>query len=129
MEQSQEKPIRVLLVEDGAINKRVTLRLLERNNCTVTIATNGKQGAEEAKNHLFDLIIMDCQMPVMDGYESSRLIRANEKGDKHIPIVALTALGSADQKEKCLAAGMDDYLMKPIHEEDLRALLAKLRKA
>ncbi|MEZ5542587.1 MAG: ATP-binding protein [Pseudomonadota bacterium] len=116
----------VLLVEDNVINREVATYMLESMHCKVTSATDGAEALELLERDHFDLILMDCQMPVMDGYRATGEIRAREarQADPHIPIVALTANAMSDARDKCLAAGMDDYLSKPLTMESLYRTLA-----
>ncbi|MEI6313963.1 MAG: ATP-binding protein [Syntrophus sp. (in: bacteria)] len=124
---------RVLLVEDNEINQQVETELLEQAGMVVTVAENGAKGLEILKSALFDLILMDMQMPVMDGYTATREIRkweeylpdVDEGEDVHIPIVAITAHAMEGEREKCIEAGMDDYLSKPIDPDKLYAILLK----
>jgi signal transduction histidine kinase/DNA-binding response OmpR family regulator len=116
--------LRILLAEDNPVNQRVALRLLERDGHQVTIAGNGKEALQAFEMQTFDLILMDVQMPEMDGFEATAEVRARERvTGRHIPIVAMTAHAMTGDRERCLAAGMDDYLPKPIHSTDLRKLL------
>jgi signal transduction histidine kinase/ActR/RegA family two-component response regulator len=116
--------VRILLVEDNAANMRVTKALLEILGCTVTPADNGLVAVEEYRNGTFDLVLMDCQMPEMDGYEATRTIRQLETAQgRRTTIVALTAHAMAGSREASLAAGMDDQLTKPL---TMAALTAKL---
>jgi len=115
---------RILLVEDNAINQQVATELLEQAGFVVTGANNGKQGVQLVKKSAFDLVLMDVQMPEMDGHEATRIIR-KEPGFDALPIVALTAHAMAGEREKCLESGMNDYLSKPIKPDDLYAVLAK----
>lgn len=117
---------RVLVVDDNDINRDVARRLLEQLQCVVTTAQNGREALQCAQTQVFDLILMDCQMPVMDGYTATRQLREAELGtERHRPIVALTAHALSGDPEKCRAAGMDDYLVKPIRPEQLTAMLFK----
>ena len=116
---------RVLLVEDNKVNQRLLARMLETRNCDVTIAENGKQAIECVRAGTYDLIFMDCQMPVLDGYRAAAGIRAMEPTETHTPIVALTANNAAEDRENCLAAGMDDFLSKPILREELDQMLER----
>ena len=116
--------VRVLLVEDNAANMRVTKALLEILGCTVTPACNGLAAVEAYRKDAFDLVLMDCQMPEMDGYEATRTIRQFETVQgRRTPIVALTAHAMPGSRESSLAAGMDDQLTKPL---TMAALTAKL---
>jgi CheY-like chemotaxis protein len=115
---------RILLVEDNKVNQRLLTRLLETRHCEVSIAENGREAIERACSGSYDLIFMDCQMPVLDGYRASAEIRSLENG-AHTPIVALTANNSAGDRETCLAAGMDDFLSKPILRDELDEMLQR----
>ncbi len=120
---------RVLVVEDNQINQMVVQKLLEKLGCKSLVASNGIEAIESFKSVDFDLILMDCQMPEMDGYDATRHIRAIEKshsdGENPIPIVALTANALKGDREKCLACGMNDYLSKPIGKQHLIDILLK----
>jgi two-component system, sensor histidine kinase and response regulator len=116
---------RVLLAEDNVVNQKVAVRMLERLNYRVTVVQDGAAALAHWQNGSYDLILMDCQMPDMDGYEATREIRRLEGGTRHIPIVALTAHAMTGADQKCFAAGMDDYLTKPIDSEALDACLEK----
>ncbi len=119
--------LQVLLVEDNLINQEVAIALLEMLNCECSIADNGVQALEKlSQAHAFDLVLMDCQMPEMDGFEATRRIRQFEASHQlHIPIVALTANAMAGDRELCLAAGMDDFLSKPFQASELASMLGK----
>lgn len=108
---------RALLVEDNLINQTVAVRLLERIGLSVDIADNGKAAVDKVQNEEFDVVIMDCQMPVMDGYEATRAIR--ELGMRQLPIIAMTANTMQGDRERCLDSGMDDYLGKPVKLDTL----------
>ncbi|WP_026377215.1 PAS domain-containing hybrid sensor histidine kinase/response regulator [Aestuariibacter salexigens] len=117
----------ILLVEDNAINQEVAKAMLIDMGHSVTVVDNGRQAIEALSNNEnhFDVVLMDCQMPVMDGYETSRFIRSTENTNinRDIPIIALTANALKGDKEKCVAAGMNDYLSKPIIATDLEQML------
>jgi two-component system, sensor histidine kinase and response regulator len=115
----------ILLVEDNAVNQKVAKRFLERLGCTVRVVTNGAEAVEAFKSEALDMILMDLQMPVMDGFTATRHIRDHEAFRSHVPIVALTANAMTGQHERCLAAGMDGFLTKPIDPERLRETLAR----
>ena len=114
---------RILLVEDNPINHLVVEEQLVSLGHQVTSAYDGREALDLIEHEAFDLVLMDCQMPVLDGYETTRRIRQAEVGDRHVPIVALTAHALAGDREKCLAAGMDDYLAKPFTTDQLAILL------
>ena len=117
------EPLEVLLVEDNKINQKLALRLLERLGCTVWLAENGVEALEALDRRPVDLILMDCQMPEMDGFEATRKIREREREHRHVPIIAITANAMESDFEKCLASGMDSYLTKPIDFAKLREAL------
>ncbi len=116
---------RVLLVEDHPANQKLAIWLLQRQGFQVTLAENGAEAVRLMAALAFDIVLMDVQMPVMDGFEATRRIREQERqrGDKHHPIIAMTAGAIVGDRERCLTAGMDDYLSKPITAQ---LLLAKL---
>jgi two-component system, sensor histidine kinase and response regulator len=114
----------VLLVEDNFVNQKVAVRFLERLGCTVEVAGNGAEGVAACQQRHFDIVLMDLQMPVMDGMTATRKIREWETTG-HMPIIALTANAMTGDRELCEAAGMDGYLTKPIEVERLRGVLAK----
>jgi two-component system, sensor histidine kinase and response regulator len=119
-------PLRILLAEDNLVNQRLTVRILEKRGHTVVVAANGHEALENFARDRFDLILMDIQMPVMDGLEATRMIRAHEEHAlAHTPIIAMTAYAMKGDREKCLAAGMNDYLSKPFNTSDLCAMLEK----
>jgi two-component system, sensor histidine kinase and response regulator len=108
-------PLQILLVEDNPINQKVALRLLEKAGHSVTVAWNGREAVTTATEREFDLVLMDVQMPEMDGLEATATIRQQEHGtERHLPIVALTAHALVGDREKCLQAGMDGYVTKPV---------------
>ncbi|MBL8223031.1 MAG: response regulator [Bryobacterales bacterium] len=115
---------RVLLAEDNAVNRQLAERLLIRLGCTVDSAQNGKEAVAFVLRNSYDLVLMDCQMPEMDGFEATAAIR-DALGPQAPRIVAMTANAMAGDREKCLSAGMCDYLPKPFRFGDLGALLEK----
>ena len=122
------KSLRVLLVEDTLINQKLAMRLLEKEGCQVDLAINGREAVAKWESGVFDLILMDVQMPEMDGYEATGSIRAREAlAGGHIPIVAMTANAFKQDEEKCLESGMDAYLSKPVQREKLVEVLGRLR--
>ncbi len=114
---------RVLLVEDNSINREVARAMLSSFGLEVTIARNGLEAVAALEGGEFDLILMDCEMPEMDGFEATRRIRARDHASAKVPIVALTAHAVAGDRERCIAAGMNDYIPKPFRREDLHAVL------
>jgi signal transduction histidine kinase/ActR/RegA family two-component response regulator len=113
---------RVLLVEDNPVNQLVAKGMLGKLGCEVTTASHGGEALDQLEQRDFDLVLMDCNMPVMDGYEASRQIRRSGHWPQ-LPIVALTANAMSEERERCRAAGMSDYLAKPFRREELAALL------
>ncbi|MCC6930154.1 MAG: response regulator [Gemmatimonadaceae bacterium] len=119
--------VHVLLAEDNMVNQVVVVALLAHLGCTVDVAPDGSAAVRRWSEGHFDLILMDCQMPGMDGLEATRQIRAAEAGSTHVPIVALTANAMPEDRMACLAAGMDDHIAKPVTEEALRNAIALAR--
>jgi PAS domain S-box-containing protein len=115
---------RVLVVEDNRVNQIITQQLLTKLGCQVDIAVNGLEACEAMTRSFYDLVFMDCQMPVMDGFEATRTIRGNQSGHR-TPIVALTAGVLPEERDRCYRAGMDDFLSKPIDKEELKSTLEK----
>ncbi len=119
-------PARVLLVDDAPVNRKVVGSMLRRLGCVVELAENGQDALERMAGVPYDMVLMDCQMPVMDGLAATRVQRAREAvGAAHRTIVALTAHAMQGDRERCLASGMDDYLSKPVQREDLEGLLQR----
>jgi CheY-like chemotaxis protein len=123
---------RVLLAEDNHINQLIAVGLLRKLGYETDVVTNGLRALEGARSIPYDIIFMDCQMPEMDGYDAARAIRAHEQSSAHsagrefqIYIIAITANAMEGDREKCLAAGMDDYLSKPIRLQELQAALER----
>jgi two-component system, sensor histidine kinase and response regulator len=112
--------LHILLAEDNAINREVAVRLLTKRGHTVAVAENGKQAVSAFEEAIFDMILMDVQMPEMDGFEATAAIRLKEKSrGTRIPIIAMTAHAMKGDRERCLAAGMDEYIAKPIAMDEL----------
>jgi two-component system, sensor histidine kinase and response regulator len=129
-EQEDARGLRVLLVEDNRVNQKLALRLLGKMGHHPTLATNGREALDLVQKNMFDLILMDIQMPVMSGIEATEMIREEEKKTGgHIPIIALTAHAMAGDAEKYLSAGMDGYVSKPVGSELLRAEIDRLAKS
>ena len=123
---SQDKtnaPLRILMAEDNPINQRVGKLILQRAGFNIDLVGDGNEALEAHRAHPYDLILMDCQMPTMDGFEASRQIRLLEQ--RQPIIVAVTANALVGERERCLNAGMDDYLSKPFQAEQLVALVQK----
>jgi CheY-like chemotaxis protein len=116
-------PLKVLLAEDNFVNQKLALALLARRNAEVTLASNGREAVERWSEDRFDLILMDIQMPDVDGLEATRMIRSREVAGERTPIVALTARAMTGDREECIAAGMDSYLSKPIRSTDLMEII------
>ncbi len=120
------KGVHILLVEDDQINQSLAVALLEEKGYKVTTAVNGQEAFEKFNEHQFDLLLMDIQMPVMDGHKASRKIRmAEEKTGKHVPIIAMTAHAMQQDRQKCLDAGMDDYIPKPIDTDVMYEVISR----
>ncbi|MFN8636490.1 MAG: response regulator [Chloroflexota bacterium] len=116
---------RILIVEDNPVNQLVAARLVARLGYQWDHAANGREAVQAVARREYTLILMDCEMPEMDGWEATRQIRRAEARGPHVPIVAVTASTRRDNRERCLRAGMDDYLVKPLRESILRAVLAR----
>ncbi len=119
--------LEVLVVQDNPANLRATGRMLAKLDCTVESARDGAEALEKLERREFDLVFMDCSMPAMDGMEATRRLRSREGVHAHTPVVALATHAAQGERERCLAAGMDDYLGKPIDSENLLELLARFR--
>ncbi len=118
---------RVLVVEDNLVNQLICQEMLVGLGLDAAIADNGREALRALEDNIYDLVLMDCQMPEMDGYEATRVIRAREQTQQQprLPILALTAHAMVGDRERCLEAGMDDYVTKPFRYEDIKALLER----
>jgi CheY-like chemotaxis protein len=116
---SYESNSKILLAEDNITNQKLIVILLAKMGFICDVAENGKEAVEACRKQNYSLLLMDCQMPIMSGYEATAEIRKNEGDTKHTIIIALTADAMKGDKEKCIAAGMDDYLSKPVRKEEL----------
>ena len=115
---------KILIIEDNLINQKVAMHMLEQLGHTADVADNGEEGLAMYRSGNYALILMDCHMPVMDGFETTRHIRADEKeSGQHIPIIALTANAMLEERPRCIAVGMDDYLSKPVTKPILKSML------
>ncbi|MEK6613140.1 MAG: response regulator [Gemmatimonadota bacterium] len=118
--------LRILLVEDDVVNQIIARKMLESLHCEVDIAIDGMQAVDKALMHPYDAVLMDCHLPLLDGYEATRRIRAAEGSNRRLQIVALTASALDDERERCLEAGMDDFVSKPTKLGDVRAALDRV---
>ncbi len=118
-----DAPLRILMAEDNPINQRVGKLILQRAGFTVDLVADGNEAVEAQARAPYDIILMDCQMPTMDGFEAAKLIR--ESANRQPVIIAVTANALVGEREKCLRAGMDDYLSKPFRADQLVSLVKK----
>ena len=118
-------PIRVLVAEDNVVNQKVAIRMLERLGLRADVAANGLETVRMFETLPYDLVFMDCQMPEMDGYEATRRIRRRQEPGRQVAIIAMTADAMEGCREQCLAAGMDDFIAKPVA---MKALFEALQK-
>jgi CheY-like chemotaxis protein len=120
--------LRILLAEDNAVNQYLALSLLKQQQHQVTVVTNGLEALTALQGQAFDVVLMDMQMPEMDGIEATLRIRESERRvGGHIPIIAITANAMKGDRERCVAAGMDDYVSKPLNKRELFAALARVQ--
>ena len=123
--QASPASLRILLAEDNSINQKVALRQLQNLGYSAEVAANGEEVLQSLETSDFDLVLMDCQMPVMDGYVATEKIRQRETGDRRIAIIAMTASALEEDRARCLAVGMDDFLTKPVRQQELAAVLQR----
>ena len=125
----EKKRARILLAEDNAVNRTLAIRLLEKRGYTVGVAANGREALAALEREEFEAILMDVQMPELDGFEATKQIREKEKvSGRRIPIIAMTAHALKGDEERCIEAGMDGYVSKPIRTNELYAALEKMVK-
>ena len=123
----QQASSRILVAEDNQVNQKLIVRLVEKLGFQTDIATNGQEALEALNKTLYAAVLMDCQMPELDGFQATAQIREHEKETgAHMPIIALTGLDMEGDRERCLAAGMDDYISKPLNPDKLKAVLTRL---
>jgi two-component system, sensor histidine kinase and response regulator len=122
---AEDGPGKVLVADDDVATQNVAVQLLEKRGYDVEVVPNGRQAVEAVTEGEYAVVLMDCHMPEMDGWEATRRIRAREEafGLHHVPIIALTANAMPEDRETCLDAGMDDYVSKPVQFPTMRALL------
>ncbi len=124
---AEAQPLQILLAEDNPVNQKVAVRLLQKDGHRVTVVGNGREALAALDRQAFELVLMDVEMPEMDGLKAAAAIRARERvTGGHLPIVAMTAHAMAGDRGRCLAAGMDEYITKPIRRDDLRRLISRL---
>ena len=119
---------KVLLAEDNPVNQKVAVLMLEKMGLRVDVASDGREALDAIKQRKYDLVLMDCQMPEMDGYQATIEIRKLENEGERIPVIAMTANALEGDREKCLQVGMDDYIPKPVRKDNLEAVIKKWLK-
>ena len=122
---ANDLPINILLVEDDTINGQLFKMMLDRLGYQSDLALNGQDALDKLEKNTYKIVLMDCQMPVLDGYAATEALREREAAREHTIVIGLTAYSMADSRNRCLNAGMDDYLSKPLSIKDLDAMLQK----
>jgi len=116
---------RILLVEDNAVNQKVAVAMIKKLGGLIDVAVDGREAIAALEKGSYDLVLMDCQMPEMDGFEATRVIRQKGETGARIPIIAMSASAMQADREKCLLAGMDDFIAKPVLPEELARVLSR----
>ncbi len=124
-EEPKPAGVRLLVAEDNPVNQLVAVRMLERLGYRADVAVNGVEAVDALMRTDYAAVLMDCQMPELDGYEATREIRRRQGPPRHTPVIAMTAGATQGDRERCIAAGMDDYISKPVRTADLRLILTK----
>jgi CheY-like chemotaxis protein len=119
-QQGSERKIRILVAEDNSVNQKVVVKQLMSLGYQAEVVNNGQEAVDRLKEHEYDVVLMDCQMPIMDGYRATQEIRSFEGERKRTTIIAITANAMPEDRQRCMDAGMDDYMSKPASREDLR---------
>ena len=119
-QQGSERKTRILVAEDNPVNQKVVVKQLMSLGYQAEVVNNGQEAVDRLKEHEYDVVLMDCQMPIMDGYRATQEIRSFEGERKRTTIIAITANAMPEDRQRCMDAGMDDYMSKPASREDLR---------
>ncbi len=117
--------LRLLVVDDNPVNQKVAVKMLEKLGYRVDVAGNGNEALAALTRHQYNLVFMDCQMPELDGFETTRMIRSHEQPGTRLPIIAMTANAMQGDREHCLSSGMDDFVSKPVKSQDLSKVLSQ----